>query len=431
MKRKLSSIFHQVIFISLLTGSYQSDAESIKVYEKITDKETGGAIPEATVLFISGNADTTRTITNTTGNYEVLLDMLSTSVDESPRPETFLLRQNYPNPFNPATVIEYQIQQAGHVHLTVYNIMGQKIRQLVNGYQNAGMQRITWNGADDNGNGVAAGVYLYQLNMGGQSVIRKMLLLDGGIVQYSRSQVGTVSSPAGKAVAACSYTYSMNINKEWYTPYLQNIELQGTEKEIRNDFVLSSVNFFPLYPGNGWHYRKLNIETQTVLSEESWLTIPDTVTIDGRKYFHMVQTWNSLLPDTLSVRQEGFLMYWYLGGKDNLVCDFKAPVDSSWTVSLPSHGNNEAQTLLIQKVQLDSSPLYQRQYLKFSIAGKNIFWYEQYVANEGIFLIHDVNLKPDMTETYVLEDLFLGGGGVAIDYDYPSLFRHLNALFGK
>lgn len=430
MRRKSFSIFHRIFFIFLLAGTYPSNADTIRIYGYVTNKEIGEAIPLATVLFTLGYSDTTRTTTDANGNYELFLEISPSSVGTSNLPETFLLRQNYPNPFNPSTVIKYQIQRAGKVQLAIYNIMGQKVRKLIDGYQNEGLHEVVWNGADDRGNRVSAGVYFYQLKIGNQTAIRKMLMLDGGIAGYSGSNVGRVSLPAEKTVAAYSYTYLINVNKEWYTSLGQIIELQGDEKEIRKDFVLSSVNFLPLDPGNKWIYRKLNIETQTGLSTSS-VTVPDAVVIDGRKYFLIVQSWNNLLPDTLTVREEGFLMYWYLEGKDRLVCDFKAPIDSSWSVSLPAHGNNEVQTLMIQKVQLENYPLHQYQYLKFSIVGKDIFWYEKYSADEGVLLIHGVNINPDMTETYVLEGLFVGGGGVAIDYDYPSLWRHLNALFGN
>jgi hypothetical protein len=432
MKRKLSSLLISVIFIVLLAGSFQSTADTIKLYGTITDKETGAVIPQATISFTLGFSGTTQTTTDTDGNYELFLEISPTSVGTSNLPESFLLNQNYPNPFNPTTIIEYQIPKAEKVQLAIFNIMGQKICQLIDGYQNEGFHKIKWNGTDDSGKRVSAGVYLYQLKMGNQTAIRRMLMLDGGITGYSGPKVGRISLQSEKTVAANSNTNYMIVRKEWYTSKTQIIELQGDEKEIRKDFALSSVNFLPLDTRNHWEYRKLDIETQTSLSTTR-ITVSDTLIIDGRKYFHIVQSWNNLLPDTLTVREEGFLMYWYLGGKDCLICDFKAPIDSSWTILLPAHGNNEAQTIIIQKVQLENYPLHQYQYLKFSIIGKDIYWYEKYSADEGIFLIHGVNINPDMTETYVLETFysFLKGGGVNIDYDYPSLFRHLNALFGK
>ena len=84
----------------------------------------------------------------------------------------YSLEQNYPNPFNPTTTIKYQIPRAGNVTLLVYNILGEKVQTLVNGYQNKGTYRINFNGA-----GLASGVYIYRLQSGNYSSIKKMMLL--------------------------------------------------------------------------------------------------------------------------------------------------------------------------------------------------------------------------------------------------------------
>jgi len=95
-------------------------------------------------------------------------------------PESFFLNPNYPNPFNPHTVISYQISVNSNVELTVYNVLGQKIRTLVSGKQQAGYYKVVFDGYN-----LASGVYFYQLKTGnpsvgsGQSYIQtcKMILL--------------------------------------------------------------------------------------------------------------------------------------------------------------------------------------------------------------------------------------------------------------
>ena len=99
------------------------------------------------------------------------------SVDESIIPDEYSLSQNYPNPFNPTTRIQYSLPKTGLVKINIYTLMGQKISTLVNGNMEAGRHNITWNGMDDLGNPVAAGLYLYQLEAKDFVKTRKMVLL--------------------------------------------------------------------------------------------------------------------------------------------------------------------------------------------------------------------------------------------------------------
>lgn len=89
----------------------------------------------------------------------------------------FALNQNYPNPFNPSTRIEFQLADAGKVSLTVYNVLGQKVRTLVSGELTAGLQSVVWDGKNDAGQAVSAGVYVYELVSGKLRQNRKMLFL--------------------------------------------------------------------------------------------------------------------------------------------------------------------------------------------------------------------------------------------------------------
>ena len=92
-------------------------------------------------------------------------------------PTAFNLQQNYPNPFNPVTSINYQLASDAHVTLTVYDIMGQKIRTVVNEHQSAGFRAAIWDGKDDYNNSVSSGVYLYRLHADNYIQTRKMILM--------------------------------------------------------------------------------------------------------------------------------------------------------------------------------------------------------------------------------------------------------------
>ena len=96
-----------------------------------------------------------------------------TSVEKNNEiPNKYSLDQNYPNPFNPITNINYSIKNSGHVKLTVYNTLGQKVIDLVDENQSAGSYRISFNATE-----LASGIYLYSIKSGEFYSTKKMILL--------------------------------------------------------------------------------------------------------------------------------------------------------------------------------------------------------------------------------------------------------------
>lgn len=92
-------------------------------------------------------------------------------------PKMFKLFQNYPNPFNPSTTIEYQVATQGDVEVSVYDINGRLVRNLVNEAQRPGSYTLQWNGRDAAGINVSSGTYFYQVKSEGTQLVKKMLLL--------------------------------------------------------------------------------------------------------------------------------------------------------------------------------------------------------------------------------------------------------------
>lgn len=92
-------------------------------------------------------------------------------------PYKFKLYNNYPNPFNAVTNIEYTISKKSEVKITIFNIRGQKVKELVNKKQNIGKYLAQWNGTDSQGQEVAGGVYLYRLKTKSFAATKKLLLL--------------------------------------------------------------------------------------------------------------------------------------------------------------------------------------------------------------------------------------------------------------
>ncbi len=89
----------------------------------------------------------------------------------------FTLYQNTPNPFKDVTRIKYQIPVGGQVRLKIYNLLGQEVRELCNGYENAGVYTVSWDGTDNNGKKVANNIIFYRLEYDGKSQHRRMLLM--------------------------------------------------------------------------------------------------------------------------------------------------------------------------------------------------------------------------------------------------------------
>ena len=96
---------------------------------------------------------------------------------ETALPGAFVLYQNYPNPFNPITTLHYDLPENSYVNVTVYDMLGRAVKTLVNSTQDAGFKSVVWNAANDYGNPVSAGVYLYQIRAGDFVQTRKMVLL--------------------------------------------------------------------------------------------------------------------------------------------------------------------------------------------------------------------------------------------------------------
>ena len=96
---------------------------------------------------------------------------------ESAIPTEVELSQNYPNPFNPTTRIDYTVVSDGHITLNVYDITGRLVSTLVDDYVDSGYHSVMWDGIDNNGKVVAAGIYFYSLQGEASNMTRKMVYM--------------------------------------------------------------------------------------------------------------------------------------------------------------------------------------------------------------------------------------------------------------
>ena len=102
------------------------------------------------------------------------------AVDEGPNsiPNDFRLEQNFPNPFNSQTKIEYGLPEGSHVKITIYDTMGREVKMLFNGVQEPGYKSIIWNGTNNDGRIISAGIYLYSFQVKDFGKTKKMILLN-------------------------------------------------------------------------------------------------------------------------------------------------------------------------------------------------------------------------------------------------------------
>ncbi len=170
------------------TYQYNAGASGIPapVY-RLTEYPTG-----MTIDSVSGMIQWTP---DETGNYWVILSAvndLGTSTQIYPLhvlpdvgvddpnqglPDKFALAQNFPNPFNPLTAIRYSVRDRSKVTLTVYNLLGQEVRTLVDEMQEPGYRQVQWDGRDHHGRTVSSGLYLYRLRAGNFVQTKKMILM--------------------------------------------------------------------------------------------------------------------------------------------------------------------------------------------------------------------------------------------------------------
>ncbi|MCE5252478.1 T9SS type A sorting domain-containing protein [bacterium] len=105
-------------------------------------------------------------------------EVIITSVDENEtKPEPVPIIRSFPNPFNPSTTIEFVIPDAGFTTLTIYNIAGQKVRKVASERMTAGTHRFHWDGKDNSGAPVSAGIYFARLTCGGRTATGKIVMV--------------------------------------------------------------------------------------------------------------------------------------------------------------------------------------------------------------------------------------------------------------
>lgn len=155
-----SNIFWQIA--GQVTLGTTSDFKGIILCQTLIDMQTGGILNGRML------AQTAVTLDANNVNSPTVVKV----VENGLAPQEFALYQNYPNPFNPTSTIQYAIPQTGFVNISIYDILGEEIRVLVNEEKTPGNYEIIFDGKD-----LASGVYFYKIRTGEFSQIKKMVLM--------------------------------------------------------------------------------------------------------------------------------------------------------------------------------------------------------------------------------------------------------------
>jgi len=133
--------------------------------------------PHHSVFFVYANTDANGQYTQWREDPEVVSGAVALTATSPNLPKAFGIDQNYPNPFNPTTQVKFALPRNAHVRLTVFNVLGQEVRSLVDKDMTAGTHEVTWDGRNGDGGQVSSGIYFYRINADNFSATKKMMML--------------------------------------------------------------------------------------------------------------------------------------------------------------------------------------------------------------------------------------------------------------
>ena len=159
----LTNLTELILYNNQLSGEIPDDICNLDGYLDLSFNELCPPYPECLSESSIGEQDTT--------------SCSQVSIDENITPLSFNLHQNYPNPFNPITTLRYDLPEDSFVEITVYDMLGNVVNNLINQNQNSGYKSIQWNATNNVGQPVSAGLYLYMIQAGDFRKTKKMVLL--------------------------------------------------------------------------------------------------------------------------------------------------------------------------------------------------------------------------------------------------------------
>ncbi len=175
MQRRFFITLILLIFSSHLTGA---DLTLFRG-ELVNGRQTKEKLDNVKIGFYLNNELIGNEYTNTQGEFSL---NLSTGIDRiTHQNPDYQLFPNYPNPFSINTTITYSLKNNGNVSLTIFNVLGQKVRTIIDAFQTKGNHSFVWDGKDDSGNLCSKGIYFYHFQGDEFSEIRKMCFINSGV----------------------------------------------------------------------------------------------------------------------------------------------------------------------------------------------------------------------------------------------------------
>ncbi|HPG40217.1 MAG TPA: FISUMP domain-containing protein [bacterium] len=273
--------------------------------------------------------------TNAAGLYTIQIPGTAIGDVATKRPGVFNLLQNYPNPFNPATVISYQIPYPAHISIEIYNVLGQRIKVLYEGFQTDLYGRLIWDATNEQNQGVSAGVYIYTLRTKDTRINRKMLLLDGhaGAVNVLSSESAHKMSIAKDVLfKATSGLYTLQVSGEDIATYIQqDVQIvSNTTINVDVELIVTDIDgniYKTVKIGEQWwmaenlqvtHYRNGD-PIPNVTDNTEWTTLTD----GAYCYYNN---------DITTAVDYGAYYNWYAANDSRILAPagWHVPVDGEW-----------------------------------------------------------------------------------------------------
>lgn len=188
------------------------------------------AVENALVIFNDDANNSYSTITDSLGNF--FLYVGSTAIEtENEVITNFELEQNYPNPFAKTTTIPYKLDENSNVNISIYDLLGRKVRQFNAGRQSIGSHKVNWDGCNEIGKKVATGIYFCKLQVGNQLKIKKIAFNASGTGVISLPQSLTTNfseTNVARTESLLSDKYSVIVkNAENTLPYITEMQIDN------------------------------------------------------------------------------------------------------------------------------------------------------------------------------------------------------------